>query len=201
MRAIKSWTFILYPESATEDWRLGLEASKKGFVISPLHDKDTDEEGNLKKAHFHIVICDARGMSFSTADKISKRIGGIRPQAVISEKGIEKYMTHEGNEKKYQYNATDIVYGNGLTSEVFVDDEDVDESSSLFLYIACKGFTEYSDLIDDLVADEDKKALFEAALSKAYAVQAYLRSVSLKVRTDSHCADNDKKQKKESKGK
>lgn len=182
MKAVKNWTFILYPESATKDWRLGLEASKKGFMISPVHDKDTDKEGNLKKPHYHIVISDPRGMSYNTAQKISSRIGGVRPESVISEKGMKEYMTHKGHEEKYQYNESDIVCGNGLTLEAFENDAEVDDTASLFLYIASKGFTEYSDLIDDLVADEEKKALFECAVTKAYAVQTYLRSVGCKVR-------------------
>lgn len=184
MKNTKAWTFILYPESCAKDWRLGLEASNKGFMVSPLHNMDTDEEGNLKKAHYHVVITDSRGMSYNTACKISARIGGIRPQAVISKKGMREYMTHKGNEEKYQYDESDIVYGNGMTPESFEDEESEDEVVNLFLYIASKGFTEYSDLIDDLVADTEKRELFNCAVNKAYAVQTYLRSVGCKVRSD-----------------
>ena len=196
MKTVKTWTFILYPESATKDWLLGLEASKKGFMVSPVHDKDTDNDGNVKKAHYHVVISDPRGMSYNTAQKISARIGGVRPETVKSEKGMKDYLTHKGDEGKYQYNPSDIVYGNGLNEESFENDDSVDDIVSLFLYIASKGFTEYSDLIDDLVADEDKRALFECAVSKAYAVQTYLRSVGCKVRSDDGCNVNDKKTKK-----
>ena len=184
MKSVKNWTFILYPESAVTDWRLGLEASKKGFIISPVHDRDTDKEGNIKKAHYHIVISDPRGMSYNTALKISSRIGGVRPEAVVNTKGMKEYMTHKGNEEKFQYDEADVIYGNGLTPEAFEDDVEVDETAELFLYIASKGFTEYSDLIDDLVADKDKRTLFECAINKAYAVQTYLRSVGCKVRSD-----------------
>lgn len=184
MRTTKSWTFILYPESCCTDWLLGLEASKKGFIVSPLHDKDTDKDGKLKKAHYHVVITDPRGMSYNTALKISSRIGGVRPESVICDRGMMEYMTHKGHEEKYQYNESDIVYGNGLTEESFINDDDVDDTVNLFLYIASKGFIEYSDLIDDLVADKDKRALFECAVTKAYAVQTYLRSFGCKVRQD-----------------
>lgn len=184
MKNTKSWTFILYPESCAVDWRLGLEASKKGFMVSPLHNRDTDKDGNLKKAHYHVVITDPRGMSYSTASKISARIGGVRPESVICEKGMKEYMTHKGHEDKFQYDESEIVYGNGLTEESFAEDDNVDETVNLFLYIASKGFTEYSDLIDDLVADEEKRPLFECAVAKAYAVQTYLRSVGCKVRSD-----------------
>lgn len=184
MKNTKSWTFILYPESCTSDWRLGLEASKKGFMISPLHDKDIDKDGNLKKAHYHVVVSDPRGMSYNTASKISARIGGVRPEAVISQKGMMEYMTHKGHEEKYQYKESEVVYGNGLSEETFVEDNEVDDTVNLFLYIASKGFTEYSDLIDDLVADEDKRELFDCAVKKAYAVQTYLRSVGCKVRSE-----------------
>lgn len=46
----RSWTFILYPESAPENWREILNDLFIQWVESPLHDKDIDEgTGELKK--------------------------------------------------------------------------------------------------------------------------------------------------------
>lgn len=46
----RNWSFIAYPESLNADWRETLRGfGLKGF-ISPLHDKDVNEDGTPKKA-------------------------------------------------------------------------------------------------------------------------------------------------------
>lgn len=177
MKIVKSWTFLIYPESATKDWREGLEASKKGFIISPIHNKDVDEKtGEVKKAHYHIVVHDQRGITFNTVSKIAGRIGGVHPEAVISEEGIKKYMYHEGQEGKAQYSKEDTVYGNGLTEDIFGSgDEDEVDFKTLFTYIRQSDCVEYAELVGKLL-DEERYDLLQMVGNKAYAVQTYLRS-------------------------
>lgn len=50
------WWFVLYPESAREDWRDWLQSTGLPFAISPLHDKDKNPDGTDKKPHHHIII-------------------------------------------------------------------------------------------------------------------------------------------------
>ena len=55
----KDWTFIVYPESAPEDWRSILaDKLQVKAIISPLHDKDIldDVEQTPKKAHYHVIL-------------------------------------------------------------------------------------------------------------------------------------------------
>ena len=47
---------IVYPESAPSDWMNILEEQHIQALISPLHDKDIDKEGNPKKPHYHVVL-------------------------------------------------------------------------------------------------------------------------------------------------
>lgn len=45
----RNWGFILYTESAPLNWIEILKESGLPCCISPLHDKDVDSDGNLKK--------------------------------------------------------------------------------------------------------------------------------------------------------
>ena len=51
------WTFIVYPDSAPENWRDLLDDQHIAWVESPLHDKDINPTtGEVKKAHYHIAF-------------------------------------------------------------------------------------------------------------------------------------------------
>ena len=44
----RNWAFVLYPESAPEDWKEQLRLSGLQGAISPLHDKDINPTGEPK---------------------------------------------------------------------------------------------------------------------------------------------------------
>lgn len=59
------FTFLVYPESAPEEWIDKLEETGFPMAISPLHDKDLDKnlmekrgDGEIiyKKAHYHVLL-------------------------------------------------------------------------------------------------------------------------------------------------
>ena len=41
------WTFLIYPESAPKDWYSKLEELHIPICVSPLHDKDTNPDGEI----------------------------------------------------------------------------------------------------------------------------------------------------------
>uniref|UniRef100_UPI001FD9DA67 Rep family protein n=1 Tax=Staphylococcus sp. GDX8P107P-1 TaxID=2804109 RepID=UPI001FD9DA67 len=51
----RNWTFVIYPESVVSNWRDVLDDEHIQWVESPVHDKDTNPEGEIKKAHIHIL--------------------------------------------------------------------------------------------------------------------------------------------------
>jgi len=51
----RNWGFVIYPESTPDGWQDLLADTHIPAFISPLHDRDTDENGEVKKAHYHIV--------------------------------------------------------------------------------------------------------------------------------------------------
>jgi hypothetical protein len=108
----RDWTFLVYPESAPENWRTILDETFMRWVESPLHDKDVNADGEIKKTHWHILLS-SDGPITQTADK--KIIGPLNcPNAqkkVGSAKGLVRYMVHLDNPEKYQYSLDDEIVG------------------------------------------------------------------------------------------
>ena len=52
----RAWTFIVYPESAPENWRDVLDGFHLQWACSPIHDRDVNATGEPKKAHWHILL-------------------------------------------------------------------------------------------------------------------------------------------------
>lgn len=52
----RDWAFIVYPESAPENWREILDDTHIRWIESPLHDKDFNPDGTIKKPHWHVML-------------------------------------------------------------------------------------------------------------------------------------------------
>ena len=46
----RNWSLVVYPESAPENWRDILDDYHIPWVESPLHDKDVNPDGEIKKS-------------------------------------------------------------------------------------------------------------------------------------------------------
>lgn len=114
----RNWTFLVYPDSSRDDWKEVLQSFMLECAISPLHDKDMNEDGTPKKPHYHVLIMFNGPVTHDyVTNMISQlaRDGKHMPLIVEckSVKGLIKYMKHEHNPEKYQYQG-DIECLNGF---------------------------------------------------------------------------------------
>lgn len=109
----RSWTFILYPESAPENWRSVLDEEHIQWIESPLHDKDTNPQGELKKPHWHILLMYESVKSYDQVKLITDKLNASIPQKCNGAKGLVRYMAHLDNPEKAQYKISDIVAHGG----------------------------------------------------------------------------------------
>lgn len=109
----RDWTFIVYPESAPDDWRSILDDTFMKWVESPLHDKDVNPDGEIKKPHWHILLSADGPITEKAVQKIVKPLNCPLPRKVGSSRGLVRYMVHMDNPEKYQYSLDDIVAHNG----------------------------------------------------------------------------------------
>ena len=109
----RDWTFIVYPESAPEHWREILDKTYLRWIESPLHDKDVNEDGEIKKPHWHILLSFEGPVTLKAVEKIALQLNCPEPRKVGSGKGLVRYMIHKDNPEKFQYSIDEIVAHNG----------------------------------------------------------------------------------------
>nr|CRY97090.1 hypothetical protein [uncultured prokaryote] len=105
----RTWTFVVYPESAPENWRDILSDYHIPWVESPLHDKDVNPDGEVKKAHWHIILFFDGKKSFEQVQEITDALNAPIPQKTANAKGLVRYLIHMDNPEKYQYKRDEII--------------------------------------------------------------------------------------------
>lgn len=111
----KFWCFVLYPESAPADWKEQLNLSGIKWAASPLHDKDVNPDGTLKKPHYHVIMMWPADTTYNNVGKFThETLNSTYPQKLGSPVGYYRYFTHEDNPEKASYDKRDIESGNGF---------------------------------------------------------------------------------------
>ena len=151
----RHWTFVVYPESVVSNWIELLIETGLPFAISPLHDKDLNSNGEPKKPHYHVVVTyDGPTTYKSVNENICKLIGSTIPQRVLSLRGIYRYLTHEDNPEKYQYNRDFIQEYNNFHIDM-TETEITYKIASITLEAEAQSICNYLDLINYYLSDGD----------------------------------------------
>lgn len=163
----RNWTFVVYPESVSSNWRDVLDEEHIQWVESPLHDRDTNADGEIKKAHIHVLVMYDGVKSYNQILEITNKINASVPQKCGSAKGLVRYMVHMDNPEKYQYSKTDIIGHGGvdimemlkptsgsryeMLKEMteFIVDNDVREYETLWIYAMQNRFDDWFQLLSD----------------------------------------------------
>lgn len=172
------WTFLIYKESAPENYLEILENIHVPFVLSPWHNKDINSAtGEIKKSHKHGALFFDSLKSYSqVSELISENLNGpTHVEIVMSPKGMFDYFTHAQNPDKTPYNIDDIEYGAGFDIDNFL----LKQNSKAFMnevidIIETKDFTEIQDLIK--YARDNNYLLLNLIVDKTYFFARYLDS-------------------------
>ena len=174
----RNWNIIVYPESAPADWK-DLLVQEVSFVCSPIHDKDVLPTGELKKAHYHVLLCFGYKKSYEQVKELTDKLNAPIPQKSKSTVGSVRYMIHIDSPDKYQYKQSDIeVYGNIDIEQYFkmtatdryshiaemlefIDDNDITEFKDMLDYARLRRFDDWFKLLCD---------------NSAYAIEKYIKS-------------------------
>lgn len=164
----RNWGFIMYPESAPADWKSILESTGLKIAVSPCHDKDVfteDDErknpankaGNLKKAHWHVLLHFDGPTTQNAVCSISNAVCASAPVAVESLKGSYEYLCHLNSPDKFQYSQDEIILLNGFRIESLAElssDDVLRLKQNIHKVILEMDFLEYADLIDYLLLND-----------------------------------------------
>lgn len=105
----RAYWAIGYPESLPEDWVDKLESKHIECYISPLHDKDVDPDGNIKKPHYHVIFHYTNKKSLEQAKQDFEDCGCVRVEPCSELVGCARYECHLDNPEKYQYPVDEVI--------------------------------------------------------------------------------------------
>jgi len=174
------WSFVIYPESLPENWKDLLTDTHIKLCVSPLHDKDINPTGELKKPHYHVLLVFDGPTTYNRVNSISQLLNGTICQVVSNVGGLYRYFTHKDNPEKAQYKECDILSFNGFN----IIDYDILSNSDYFLIrdnifsiIYQENIIEYSCLIDFLRKHQDVYFYeYDFACKNSYLFDKYLTS-------------------------
>lgn len=114
----REWHLVIMQE--TETGKLSIEELEKSiniyasyyFII--LHDKDTSEEGEIKKEHYHIVMKTRKritlgGLLKEMSALLRINITAINAKETINEVASIRYLLHLDQEEKHKYAPFEIL--------------------------------------------------------------------------------------------
>lgn len=105
----RNWVLIVYPDSAPENWQEILGDLHTPVLISPLHDRDINPDGELKKPHWHVILIFDGLKSYEQILEVAQKINAATPQVVNNIRGHARYLTHMDNPEKAQYSIDDVI--------------------------------------------------------------------------------------------
>lgn len=172
------WTFIMYEDSRPENWKELLEEEMIEIAISPRHDRDMKETtGELKKPHYHVLLCFNGPTTYNRAESIAKKVGASIVKRVLSVKGMYDYFTHKWNKEKAQYEKEEIITINGFNiSEYGLTNKEIESlKRETIKIIRTEKITEYCQLYD-LLDNNNMIELMEIVSKNTMFFNAYLKS-------------------------
>lgn len=155
----RHFAFVVYPESAPEDWIEQLKQTGLAFVVSPLHDKDINADNTPKKAHYHVIVSWGNSTTYRSARGLCDTLNCPIPQMLKNCNGMYRYLTHKDNPDKYQYKEQPKCY-NGWVRPL--DNADVENiKKEIWKMVYTEDCQEYGELT--MVCEERGAEYFEIA--------------------------------------
>lgn len=186
----KYFCAILYPDSTTYDTVNLIKALAKEhltFAVSPIHDKDVEEDGSKKKVHYHLLLAYSSATTlnnirrwFNLCGMPESDLHAVRVCA--SGVGYYRYLTHKDNPEKAQYNVSDIRVFNDA-DELFkkfskTASEKIDDLVRIFQIVDELNTISFHSLIQYLMLNErDLFKLLTSSSALAICVKEYQRSL------------------------
>lgn len=110
----RNWTFVVYPDSAPQNWQEILDEEHIEWIQSPLHDKDVNADGTPKKPHWHIILLFDGNKSYEQIKEIADKVHAPSPKYIQSVRAMVRYCAHLDNPEKAQYQVSDIIGHGGV---------------------------------------------------------------------------------------
>lgn len=194
----KYFCCILYPDSATYDVDIiinSLAEEHLTFAVSPIHDRDVEDDGSPKKGHYHLLLAytsattlnnirgwfNACGMPVSELHSVRVCASGL---------GYYRYLTHKDNPEKAQYDDKDIRIFNDY-DEIFqkfanTESDKIDKLVRIFQIVDELNTISFHELIQYLMLNyRDLFKMLTSSSALAICVKEYQRSLEYDLKRSS----------------
>lgn len=179
VKRTRNWACISYPESMPENWLDLLKEEHVKMFISPLHNLDTDENGEVKKEHYHDVIMFESVKTKEQAQAIFDKINGTECKPINDLKAYCRYLCHldEIDEHKHLYNTSDVLElcGADYIEIINIPSNRYKDIREMIDFIKYNDIISYSDLFE--WCSENNETWFRLLCDNStYVIKEYLSS-------------------------
>lgn len=172
----RNWAFVVYPESLPENWLDILKLKGLMTAISPLHDMDKNPTGEVKKAHYHIILSYGNPTTYNNVLVLTKELNGTIPIPLESVTGMYRYLTHKDNPEKHQYKEEDIILLNGFDPVTLLSDTECFQLlKQCIILIKDNHIYQFEDL-EFFLLSNDLSDMFNITIKYCYFIQQVLAS-------------------------
>lgn len=176
---VRSWSAVIYPDSAPDNWREILDDYHIEWVESPLHDRDISATNEPKKAHWHILLMFGGLKSFEQVVEFLQPLNCPIPQRCHNAKSLVRYFAHLDHPDKAQYNICDIIAHGGVEIVDLLrpsSSERYTLISDMVKYVQDNDITEFFQLVDYAREDHYDDWFPLLCDSAAYVLDKYIKS-------------------------
>ena len=165
---VRNFSVIVYPDSTTlnNSWRQNLQALGHKAIISPIHDKDLDNNGLPKKPHYHVCVFRDNATTWKSCVKtMAANIDSSIKYVEVLRGTIQAsydYMSHKNAPHKAQYKQEEVVCLNGFNPFDYQKQSRTDKlncTKEIYIYIENNTVEDFSDLIQLLIMEEKDELL------------------------------------------
>lgn len=185
----RNWSFFLYPESMDTNIFVNLmndsDRSQGGsnpfsVLISPCHDSDVDDFGQLKKPHYHVMCMYLQPITPTAARRYAAIRHLLLPEQCNKRK-MARYLCHLDDKDKHLYNVDDVVAYNCNYLEICGSTSDKFEDYRSFINMIIEhDILYFSDLVD--FCKDNEPDLFNSLVSgKTFFLEKYIRERRAKI--------------------
>lgn len=175
----RNWVVVVYPDSAPDNWREYLDSLMIEWIESPLHEFDTESTGEVKKAHWHVLLMFGGMKTYDQVVEVVEPLNCTVPQRCLSVKGTVRYMAHLDNPDKHQYLPSEIVGHGGVDLADFLRpsaSQRYDLINDMCDYVKDNGIVEFQDLMDFARREHREDWLPLLCDNSAYVMGQYIKS-------------------------
>ncbi len=173
------WGFVVYPDSLPNNYIDLINSIGIPMCFSPLHDKDINPDGSIKKPHYHVLCYYDNVTSYNNVNNnVCKLLNGTIPIKIENLRSMYRYHIHLDNPEKFQYDDKDRIFFNGFDTskvEILSKTDLLKLKRSILEIIEEKSIYEYSDLINFL-NNNDLIDLLDIASGNTVFFNAYIHS-------------------------